>query len=133
MSETRCCTGKSLSEAFILASPNPQHEDRLFIELQVQYMKIPISNLGPGGTCCVLFLTFGTIFVHNMFSPCSAKRRASDKDLPVLPILLSINVVASHSSYKRITVMTFPTEGWIQTIKRWIRWFLSYKWSISLN
>ena len=22
-------------------------------------------------------------FVHNMFSPCSAKRRASDKDLPV--------------------------------------------------
>jgi hypothetical protein len=31
----------------------------------------------------VLFLTFRTIFVHNMFSPCSAKRRASDKDLPV--------------------------------------------------
>ena len=39
-----------------------------------------------GRTCCVqkLFLTFRTIFVHNMFSPCSAKRRASDKDLPVL-------------------------------------------------
>ena len=34
-------------------------------------------------TCCVqkLFLTFGTISVH-MFSPCSAKRRASDKNLP---------------------------------------------------
>ena len=46
-------------------------------------MKIPSSNLGR--TCCVekLFLTFRTIFVHNMFSPCSAKRRASDKDLPV--------------------------------------------------
>ena len=46
-------------------------------------MKIPSSNLGR--TCCVhnLFLTFKTIFVHNMFSPCSAKRRASDKDLPV--------------------------------------------------
>jgi hypothetical protein len=46
-------------------------------------MKIPNSNLGR--TCCVqkLFLTFRTIFVHNMFSPCSAKRRASDKDLPV--------------------------------------------------
>ena len=29
------------------------------------------------------FLTFRTIFVYNMFSPCSAKRRASDKDLPV--------------------------------------------------
>ena len=24
-----------------------------------------------------------TIFVRNLFSPCSAKRRASDKDLPV--------------------------------------------------
>jgi hypothetical protein len=28
-------------------------------------------------------LTFRTISVLNMFSPCSAKRRASDKDLPV--------------------------------------------------
>ena len=76
-------TGKSMSEAFVFASTNPQYEDRLFIELQVQYMKIPSSNLGR--TCCVqkLFLTFRSIFVHNMFSPCSAKRRASDKDLPV--------------------------------------------------
>ena len=38
-----------------------------------------------GRTCCVqkLFLTFRTISVHNMFSPYSPKRRASDKDLPV--------------------------------------------------
>ena len=59
-------TGKSLSEAFIFASINPQYDERLFIELQVQYMKIPRSNLGR--TCCVqkLFLTFRTIFVHNM-------------------------------------------------------------------
>ena len=35
------CTGKSLSEALIFASTNPQYDDRLFIELQVQYMKIP--------------------------------------------------------------------------------------------
>ena len=77
-------TGKSLSEALIFASTNPQYDNRLFIELQVQYMKIPSSNLGR--TCCVqkLFLTFRTFFVHNMFSPCSAKRRASDKDLPVI-------------------------------------------------
>ena len=76
-------TGKSLSEALIFASSNSQYDNRLFIELQVQYMKIPSSNLGR--TCCVqkLFLTFWTIFVHNIFSPCSAKRRASDKDLPV--------------------------------------------------
>ena len=76
-------TGKSFSEALIFASTNQQYDDILFIELQVQYMKRPSSNLGR--TCCVqkLFLTFRTIFVHNMFSPCSAKRRASDKDLPV--------------------------------------------------
>ena len=79
----KSCTGKSLSEAPIFASTNPQYDDRLFIELQVQYMKIPSSNLGR--TCCVqkLFPTFRTIFVHNMFSPCSTKRKASDKDLPV--------------------------------------------------
>ena len=74
-------TGKSLSEALIFASTN--YDNRLFIELKVQYMKIPSSNLGR--PCCVqkLFLTFRTIFVHKMFSPCSSKRRASDKDLPV--------------------------------------------------
>ena len=53
-------------------------------------MKIPSSNLGR--TCCVqkLFLTFRTIFIHNKFSPYSAKKRASEKDLPekaALPIL----------------------------------------------
>ena len=60
------CTGKSLSEAHILSSTNPKYDDRLFIELQAQYMKFP-----------------RTIFLHNMFSTCSAKRRPSDKDLPV--------------------------------------------------
>ena len=44
-------TGKLLSEALIFVSANPQYDDRLFIELQVQYMKIPSSNLGR--TCCV--------------------------------------------------------------------------------
>ena len=39
-------TGKSLSEALIFASTNPQYNNRLFIELQVQWMKIPSSNLG---------------------------------------------------------------------------------------
>ena len=60
-------TGKSLSEALIFASTNPQYDNRLFIELQVQYMKIQSSNLGR--TCCIqkLFLKFRTIFVHNMF------------------------------------------------------------------
>ena len=45
--------------------------------------KFQAQNIGR--TCCVqkLILTFRTIYVHNMFSPCSAKIRASDKDLPV--------------------------------------------------
>ena len=46
-------------------------------------MKIPSSNLGRTIYVQKLFLTFRTFFVHDMFSPCSAKRRASDKDLPV--------------------------------------------------
>ena len=83
MNGKKSYTGKSLSEGLIFTSTNPQYDDRLFIELQVQVMKIPSSNLRR--ICCVhkLFLTFRTVFVHNMFSPCSAKRRASDKDLPV--------------------------------------------------
>ena len=85
-------TGKSLSEALIFASTNPQYDDRLFIELQVQCMKIPSSN--QGRTCCAqkLFLTFRTIFVHNMFYPCSAKGRASDKYSPVLLAIIKIPV-----------------------------------------
>ena len=39
-------TGKSLSEALIFPSTNPQYDNRLFIELQVQCMKILSSNLG---------------------------------------------------------------------------------------
>ena len=38
------CTGKSLLEALILASTNTQHDDKLFIELRDQYMKIASSE-----------------------------------------------------------------------------------------
>ena len=44
-------TGKSLSEALIFASTNPQYDGRLFIELQVQYMKIPCSEHGENMLC----------------------------------------------------------------------------------
>ena len=37
-------TGKSLSEALILASTNPKYYHRLFIELPVQYMKTTSSK-----------------------------------------------------------------------------------------
>ena len=39
-------TGKSLSEAFILTSTNPQYDERLFIDLPVQYMKTTSSEHG---------------------------------------------------------------------------------------
>ena len=45
------CTGKSLSEALILASTNPQYDDRLFIELRVQYMNIASSEHVVYTTC----------------------------------------------------------------------------------
>ena len=44
-------TGKSLPEAFIFASTNPQYDDGLFIELRVQYMKIPSSAHGESMLC----------------------------------------------------------------------------------
>ena len=63
-----------MSEALIFTPTNLQYDDRFFIELQVQYMKILSSNLGR--TCCVQFL-------YTTCSPMFCKRRASDKDLPV--------------------------------------------------
>ena len=58
-------TGKSLSEALIFASTNPQYDNRLFIDLRVQYMKIPSSEHGENilRTCC--------LHVLPLFSPCS--------------------------------------------------------------
>ena len=54
----------------ILASTNPQYDNRLFIELQIQYMKIASSEH-------VVYINCSecqnknkkTICVHNMFSP----------------------------------------------------------------
>ena len=72
-------TGKSMSEALIFASTNPQFDNRLTIVLPFQYMKIPRSEHGENmrRTCCVqkLFFvfvsTFRTMYVSNMFSTCS--------------------------------------------------------------
>ena len=63
-------TGKSFSEVLIFASTNPQYDDRLFVELQVQYMKIASSEHAQTVLCTqiVFVLTFRTIYVSNMFS-----------------------------------------------------------------
>ena len=44
-------TGKSLSEELILGSTNPQYVKRLFIDLQVQYMKTTSSEHGENMFC----------------------------------------------------------------------------------
>ena len=53
-------TGKSLSEAFILTSTNPQYDERLFIDLPVQNM-----------LCTEIVLNVKTKTKNNMFLTCS--------------------------------------------------------------
>ena len=56
-------TGKSLSEALIFAPTNPQYDDRLLIELRVQFCNVVYTN------CFFLFL-----FWHSkqfMYTKCS--------------------------------------------------------------
>ena len=66
-------TGKSLSEAFILTSTNPQYDKNCSLIYQFNTWKQQAQNMGR--TCCahklVFVLTFRTIYAHNMFSPCS--------------------------------------------------------------
>ena len=65
--------GKYLSEALIFASTNPQYDDRLFIELQIQYMKIPSSEHVKKMLCTQIGFCFDiqnnlcTQHVFNMF------------------------------------------------------------------
>ena len=70
-------TGKFLSEALIFVPTNPQYDDRLFIELWVQYKQITSSvhvvypncffniqnTLGTPGLCIIRFLGLGKINV----------------------------------------------------------------------
>ena len=51
-------TGKSFSEALIVAWTNPQYDDRLFSKLQVQYMKIPSSDDGENMLCTQIVFCF---------------------------------------------------------------------------
>ena len=61
-------TGKSLSEALIFASTNPQYDDTLFIELQLQYMKIPSSEHGENMLCTeIVFDTQDNLCTQHVF------------------------------------------------------------------
>ena len=60
-------TGKSFSEALILASTNPQYEKRLFIDLPVQYMKTTSSEHVVYINCFECqHKNKETIYIHNM-------------------------------------------------------------------
>ena len=62
--------GKSFSEALILASTKPQYDKILFIELQVQYMKIASS-------VHVVYTIFLILFWHSeqfMYPTCSGHK-----------------------------------------------------------
>ena len=96
-------TGKSLSEAVILASwTNPQYDKRLFIELEVQYMKITSSEHLVYTNCSecrnkkqfmyttcselVIFMYWTRNSMNNLLSYCGlvdVRISASEKDLPV--------------------------------------------------
>jgi hypothetical protein len=56
-------TGKSMSEALILAATNPQYYKRLFFDLRVQYMKSENYKLR---TCCVIAFCFCIDIQNNL-------------------------------------------------------------------
>ena len=81
-------TGKSLSEALILAATNPQYVKRLFMELRVQYMKTTSSEQVVYITCSefVVFMYWTCNSMNNLLTYCglvAARISASEKDLPV--------------------------------------------------
>ena len=89
-------TGKSFSEALILASTNPQYNNRLSMELPVQYMKTTRTEQVCTYTNWFFFdnskqFMYPTHFTGNSMNDLSsycglidARIGASDKDLPVL-------------------------------------------------
>ena len=93
------CTSKSLSEAFILTSTNPQYDNRLFIDLPVQYVKTTSSENGENMLCTQIVFSFLLMFselvvfmywtsesMNNLLSYCGLvdqRISVTDKDLPV--------------------------------------------------
>ena len=95
-------TGKSFSEALILASTNPQYGKRLFIELRVQYIKTTSSEhvvytnwflfwhseqfMYTTSSELAIFMYWTCNSMNNLLSYCGlvdARISASEKDLPV--------------------------------------------------
>ena len=69
-------TGKSLSEVLIFASTNPQYDHRFFIELQVQYMKIPTSEHGENMLCTEIVFDIQNNFCTQHVLPMFCKKKS---------------------------------------------------------
>ena len=69
-------TGKSLSEALIFGLTNPQYDNRLFIELQVQYMKIPSSEHGENMLCTEIVFDIQNNFCTQHVLPMFCKKKS---------------------------------------------------------
>ena len=80
--------------------------------------------------CTEIVSEIQNIFVHNMFSPCSAKRRASDKDLPV-HIQFNMKENTWNSELENWLSYRVSDLGWLGWLK--ILWFVliwSNSWSV---
>ena len=66
---SKLITGKSLSEALFFASTNPQFDDILCIELQVQYVTILSSEHGENILCTEIVLNVKTNFCTQYVLP----------------------------------------------------------------
>ena len=69
-------TGKSLSEAVIFASTNRQYDDRLFIELHVQYMRITSSEHGENMLCTETVFDIQNNFCTQHVLPMFCKKKS---------------------------------------------------------
>ena len=113
------CTGKSVSEALILQSVNPQYNDRLFIDSWLQYKKNTTSEHVVYKHCflfmfwsskqclyttcsqLVFFLYWIQEWMHNLSSYCGltySRISASEKDLPVSIILSFLDLIPDVSA-----------------------------------
>ena len=141
-------TGKSFSEALILALVNPQYDARLFMELQVQYKKNTWSehvvykncflflfwhsNQFLYTTCSelVFFLYWSCNSMNNLSSNLSSycgltdsRMRASETDLPVHTyIFLYQRNVVKTKNLTNVTWQTYSRKPGQKEKKSW-RWF----------
>ena len=132
-----------MSQALILASTKTQYDKRLFIESQVQYMKITSSEHLVCINCpecqnkkqfmystsseVVIFMQWTCNSMNNLSSYCGlvhAKIRSSDKNLPVLNANHR-NVVELRERERKKIIKLVENCGNVCVnfcVKKWLEW-----------